>query len=146
MRSVHDFTSDMNQLAGMRDAVRAVCEQMWGLDGQRENIHQFELALHEAATNVIRHAYQGQAGLPIQLVLEGGPEEVSATLFHHGPEFDPDSAPPPAFDGSRAGGFGVYLIKQLVNEVRYFRDDAGRSAVRMVKRRRSPSSASPPCN
>jgi anti-sigma B factor antagonist len=42
---------------------------------------------------------------------------------------------PPAFDGSRQGGFGVYLIKQTVDEVHYFCDARGRCGVRLVKKR-----------
>ena len=47
----------------------------------------------------------------------------------------PDQVAPPVFDGTREGGFGVYLIRQLVDEVHYTRDSAGLCAIHLVKKR-----------
>jgi anti-sigma B factor antagonist len=68
-------------------------------------------------------------------MVEADAEQASVALYHQGLDFDPDAVAPPAFDGSRTGGFGLYLIKILVDEVYYFRDPDGRCGVRLVKRR-----------
>ena len=52
-----------------------------------------------------------------------------------GKPFDPKEARPPSFDGSRDGGFGVYLISQSVDEVCYSRDAAGRNCISLTKYR-----------
>jgi serine/threonine-protein kinase RsbW len=130
-----DFPSDLRQLAEMRAFVREGCRRAWGLEGDHETLHQLDLAVTEAATNIIRHAYRGQAGRPIEFVLDADDTQLRVGLFHEGEEFDPEDAPPPTFDGSREGGFGLYLIKQAVDDMRYFRDEHGRCGLHLIKKR-----------
>src|SRR5947209_8127530 len=130
----HEYSSDLRQMAGMRAFLRDVCREAWGTHDS-EAINQLEVALAEAAANIIKHAYQGEQNRPIELVIEAGADQVSVSLYHEGQDFDPDSVAPPAFDGSRESGFGVYLIKQTVDEVHYFCDARGRCGVRLVKKR-----------
>src|SRR5262245_2666107 len=122
-----EFVSDLRLLAEMRTFVREGCRRAWGVEGDHDALHQLDLAVTEAATNSIRHAYRGEPGRPIEMVFESDGDRVCVGLFHEGEEFDPGEAPPPAFDGSREGGFGLYLIQQAVDEVRYFRDERGRN-------------------
>ena len=42
-------------------------------------------------------------------------------------------SPPPALDGSRESGFGIYLITKSVDDVRYSRDERGRNCIALVK-------------
>jgi serine/threonine-protein kinase RsbW len=130
-----EYSSDVSHLADMRAFLRQACRGAWNAPADQEAIEQLELALSEAATNVIRHAYQGEKDQPIEMVLEVRDDQVSVSLYHRGRDFDPKAAPPPAFDGSREGGFGLFLIAQSVDEVRYFADERGWQAVRMVKKR-----------
>ena len=39
------------------------------------------------------------------------------------------------FDGSRDGGFGVYIIAHCVDEVRYVHDERGENCIYLVKKR-----------
>ncbi len=128
------FTSDLPQLTAMRAFVRETCGRAWGPDGDKA-LALLELALDEAAANVILHAYQGQGGLPVELTVEVGPERACVGLFHEGAGFDPQSAPPPVFDASHETGYGMYLIRQAVDEVEYCCDDRGRHGIRLVKKR-----------
>jgi len=130
-----DFQSDLRVLADMRAFVREGCRRAWGVEGDHETLHQLDLAVTEAATNIIRHAYQGDPGRPIEMVIEADADQVCVGLFHEGEDFDPAEAPPPTFDGSREGGFGLYLIQQAVDEVRYFRDERGRCGLHLIKKR-----------
>jgi anti-sigma regulatory factor (Ser/Thr protein kinase) len=41
----------------------------------------------------------------------------------------------PAFDGTEDGGFGMYIIAQSVDDVRYYRDERGRNTISLVKNR-----------
>jgi anti-sigma regulatory factor (Ser/Thr protein kinase) len=130
-----EYASDLRHLADMRTLVGDICRQVWELPGDSTGIEELQLAVNEAAANIIRHAYQGAADQRIEVVIEGSAEEVTVTLLHHGRDFDPEAAPPPAFDGSRMGGFGLYMIKQSVDEVVYLRDVQGRLGIRLRKRR-----------
>src|SRR5439155_287072 len=110
-RATQTFASDVQQLAGIRTFVRSTCERAWGAG--HEEIARLELALAEAAANVMLHAYEGEAGRPIEVLVEAGPEEVRVWLYHEGRDFDPAAVATPVFDGSRESGFGGYLIKQV---------------------------------
>jgi anti-sigma regulatory factor (Ser/Thr protein kinase) len=129
------FQSDLRQLGAVRALIRDVCGRAWGVGTEEEQIAQLELAVDEAAANVILHAYRGEAGLPVEVVVTGEPEQVCVLLFHQGEPFDPSVVAPPAFDGSRESGFGLYLIRQAVDELMFFQDERGRHGIRLVKKR-----------
>jgi anti-sigma regulatory factor (Ser/Thr protein kinase) len=89
--------------------------------------------VNEAASNIIKHAYHGRADQRIQLDAEAASDRVTIRLHHLGDSFDPAAVPPPALDGSRESGFGMYLITHSVDDVRYFRDERGRNCIALVK-------------
>ena len=81
----------------------------------------------------MKHAYHGRADQRIQLEADAFPGRVSIRLHHLGDSFDPAAVSPPALDGSRESGFGIYLITKSVDEVRYSRDERGRNCIALVK-------------
>jgi serine/threonine-protein kinase RsbW len=129
-----EYPCHLAQLAAMRGFVLAECGRAWTTQGE-ESLDQLLLAVHEAATNIIRHGYADDAGRPIRLVLEIESDRAHLWFSYPGRHFDPEQVAPPAFDGTRDGGFGVYLIRQLVDEVHYTRDTAGMCAIHLVKKR-----------
>jgi serine/threonine-protein kinase RsbW len=128
-----EYASDLSQLAAMRALVRQACHEAWGQATNEEALAQLELALYEAATNIIRHAYRGAKDRPIWLEVEVSGERACLTLYHEGEDFDPEAVAPPAFDGSRQGGFGLYLMRALTDEITFFHDPAGRCGLRLAK-------------
>lgn len=133
-RVCREFASELQQLAEIRRLTRESCERAWG-EGHERAVQELELALQEAAANVVRHAYSGEAGGTIELDLEVDADVCRVALWHGGRDFDPARVPPPSFDGSREGGFGQYLMGVAADEVRYYRGATGRRGVRLVKRR-----------
>ncbi len=132
-RSELEIDSDLKELSRVREFVRNFCRTVpEGLFDQ-EDVAQFELAVNEAASNIIKHAYHGRADQRIQLDAEMIPSRVSIRLHHLGDSFDPATVPPPALDGSRESGFGLYLITKSVDDVRYSRDERGRNCITLVK-------------
>jgi anti-sigma regulatory factor (Ser/Thr protein kinase) len=131
-----EFPSELGQLAAVRKLVRDVCRRAWGEGNDEERIAQLELAVDEAAANVVLHAYDGKAGLPLEVVASADDEQACIVLFHRGEPFDPQAVAPPSFDGSRESGFGLYLIRQAVDELDFFDDERGRHGIRLVKKRR----------
>jgi len=131
-----EYASDPRQLADLRSLVSETGRNAWGSDTDEDALDQLVLAVHEAAANIIRHAYGGEIVHPIYVHIEGDPEHVGVKLSYHGRrDFDPDAVVAPSFDGSREGGFGLYLIRELVDEVRYSRDSAGLSVIWLLKKR-----------
>src|SRR5262249_8141894 len=141
--AIRTYSSELSEMTGMREFVGEACRRSWPTPSDDFPIRQFELALGEAAANVIRHAYPGKPGRPIVLEPETDAPRIRLPLRHEGPPFDPAAAAPPDFDGSREGGFGVYMMEQLTDEVAYVREADGRSAVRLVKNRPTRTTGSP---
>lgn len=136
-----EIRSDLAELRRAREFVRTVCEERASPPLDDTSIDQLELAITEACSNIIKHAYHGRPDQPIHLEIEVYPGKLSVRLYHRGDSFDPTKVPPPALDGSRFSGFGLYLISRSVDTVRYYRDDRGRNCVVLVKlRKTSPSS------
>jgi serine/threonine-protein kinase RsbW len=138
-----EFTSDPDQLAELRAVVGAACRQAWADEAPDDTVQRVQLAVQEAATNILRHAYQGDSAGPIRAELTADSDRLTLTLTHDGADFDPTAVPPPAFDGTRAGGFGVYLIHQCMDHVCYVHGEPGRRGVTMVKHRAAPVGEKP---
>jgi anti-sigma regulatory factor (Ser/Thr protein kinase) len=134
-RAQTEIPCDLNELAHAREFVRRVCERMAAPPLDAERVNQLELATTEAISNVVRHASSASAGGPIHVEADIFANRVALTLSYHGEPFDPGTVTPPAFDGSREGGFGVFIIARSVDEVGYERDADGVNRIRLVKRR-----------
>jgi anti-sigma regulatory factor (Ser/Thr protein kinase) len=133
-----EYDSDLRHLADMRAFVRAAW--LAGLSPEHaddKSLIRLELALTEAVSNIILHGYDGQPERPITVRVDADDDQVRVTLLHQGATFDPQATPPPTFDGSREGGFGVYLIRACVDEVQYDQDEQGRQMVRLTQNRKS---------
>jgi anti-sigma regulatory factor (Ser/Thr protein kinase) len=79
-------------------------------------------AVHEAVANVLRHAYENQEGLPLQLHLLQTPDQLEISIYDQGCAYDPDSIPLPDFSETAEGGFGWFLIREIAREVSLTRD------------------------
>ena len=136
VRRQREFDGGLRHLGAMRAFLREVCREGWQDEPADENLlPQLELALTEAASNIILHGLQGQQHSSITVTVEVNDDQAGVTLRYPGKPFDPESAPAPAFDGSREGGFGLYLIGECVDEVHYGQDDQGQCVIHLVQRR-----------
>jgi anti-sigma regulatory factor (Ser/Thr protein kinase) len=95
---------------------------------------QLELAAHEAAANIMKHAYQGRPDQRIVAEGEVSPEGVSIRLYHWGEPFVPGPVRPPALGGLHESGYGLSIIAHSVDEVTYSRDEHGRNCICLVKK------------
>jgi sigma-B regulation protein RsbU (phosphoserine phosphatase) len=130
-----DVKSDLAGLRRVRAFVRDVChllpEEVLG----DQEIAGLELAVNEAASNIMKHAYHGRRDQRIQIDGEAYYDHIAIRLHHLGDPFEPTTVPPPALDGSRESGFGIYLMTNSVSEVRYSRDDRGQHCIALVQNR-----------
>ena len=104
-----------------------------------ENIHRIELAVDEASTNVIRHAYKNsktnQEFLSVEVTTHEDRLEID--VIDAGKGFDPTQVKTPEMDvylkKMKRGGLGLYLIKTLMDKVEYKIKPGVKNRVRMVK-------------
>jgi len=96
----------------------------------------FELALEEIFMNVVMHGVRPERMPLVQVSLNRVADSVTMTVEDDGPQFDPLSLPPPDLSTGLAerpvGGLGVFLVRELMDTVRYERVGA-RNQLRMVK-------------
>ena len=97
-----------------------------------------QMAVDEACSNVIEHAYQGQNKGDIILSCDCGNQEWVVAIFDTGRSFDPSSVPEPNLDASlddiKTGGLGLYFMRQLMDEVEFTFDEKTGNKLRMIKR------------
>jgi len=132
-RAELEIQSGLTQLRRAREFVRAFCRNLPGLRLDEDTTSRVELAVNEATSNIMKHAYHGRTDQSIHLEAEAFPDRLLIRLRHLGDPFDPLKTQPPVLDGSRDSGFGVFLIAQSVDRVRYYRDERGRNCVELVK-------------
>ena len=102
-----------------------------GFDAQDGNA--IMLAVGEAVGNVIQHAYEGEPGESCRLCCRIGDGYLEVEIRDDGRPFDPEEVPDMAPDELRPGGRGLYLIKTIMDEIKY-RRDGEENVVRMRKR------------
>ena len=132
-----EIRSDLKQLRKAREFVRAFCRNLPGPPLDEDSVAALELAVNEAASNIMKHAYHGREDQSIHLEAEAFPGRLAIQLHHFGDAFAPSTAPPPSFDGSRDSGFGVYIIARSVDEAMYYHDERGRNCVALTKTRKA---------
>jgi anti-sigma regulatory factor (Ser/Thr protein kinase) len=137
MRQEIDLRSDLKELPRTREFVRTFCSNLPGGRLDEESVAALELAVNEAASNIMKHAYHGRSDQSIHLEGEAFSDRVTIQLHHFGDPFDPSIVSPPPLDGSRDSGFGAYIIAGSVDEVRYYRDERGRNCIALVKIRKA---------
>lgn len=129
---VAQYVAEEAQLDGIRRFVQETCRTT---SLTPKDINSVLLALEEACTNVIRHAYlYGQGTIRIHIAVES--DRVVFSLFDRGRSFDFDRAGAPDLgryvQTGRKGGLGIYLIRKIMDEVDY-RTIGDENRLRMVK-------------
>ena len=130
--STLEIDSTLSNLARVRDFVRRFITDHGGLADDEQRLDRIELAANEVVANIIRHAYHDDPGRSIVIEAVSGPQRIDLRFFDWGGAWDPAAAEPPAFDGSKIGGFGLYIISQAVDRVTYTRDPDGRNCAHLT--------------
>ena len=88
-----------------------------------DDIENVMLAVDEACTNIIKHAYHLDPDGEIKIKIEHNADKILITIVDHGSTFNPDSVPDPDlqkyYRNGRVGGLGMYLMKTLMDDVKY---------------------------
>lgn len=125
--------SDPKLLASVRSLVRSWVES-W--DVGEKTADKVVLAIDEACTNAIRHAYGGRYDGSVELSLHAEPEylefQVSDTGVLCPPECTTKRPVQPAdIDDLKPGGLGIQLIHEVFDEVEFCPGESGGNCVTM---------------
>jgi serine/threonine-protein kinase RsbW len=127
-------TADLDALARISAFMTEAAERA-GLDERAT--WQIQLAVDEAATNIIQHAYDPDIPGDMTLSWHCEGNRFTVTIRDRGRQFDPQGVPPPdlqsPLEERQVGGLGIYLITRLMDEVKFdFNPQAG-NLLTMVK-------------
>lgn len=112
--------SKTENLSQIRDFVGNYAQEA-GID--QPVIEKIILAVDEACTNIMKHAYKSFPDGDIIISLKADRHKFTITIKDFGSSFDAGKIPSPDLNEyyreKRVGGLGMYLIKTLMDEVRY---------------------------
>ena len=129
--------NDTKYLATVRESVRDVVKNSAFPD---KDINRIILAVDEAVANIMEHAYENaRAGdkLSIELKLDADATRFEVVIIDSGREFDPSEIDVPNMDEhvaqGKKNGLGIFLMRQIMDEVQYTFVQGFRNELRMVK-------------
>lgn len=112
--------SRTENLSGIRDFIASAARSTGIKEDIVENII---LAVDEACSNIIKHAYKRDPEGEIKINLELTNGKFIVIIQDEGNSFEPDSVPDPDlqkyYRQRRVGGLGMYLMKSLMDDVEY---------------------------
>src|SRR3954454_1915204 len=96
-----------------------------------------KLALTEACTNSVRHAYDGGEGV-VEILYELHPDKLVVEVVDTGEGFEPQAGLDAAADDLSEGGLGIAIIHALADDLQIAPREGGGSRLRFVKRLATP--------
>ncbi len=128
------LSADLSQLAAIR---RFVVQTGLDLGLDADTVYDLRLAVDEACTNIVQHAYGG-AGGEISITIELVEEGVRVFVRDWGLEFDPQSASVPdvtaPLEQRPLGGMGLFLMREMMDKVIFQSAGENGNTLTMVKR------------
>jgi serine/threonine-protein kinase RsbW len=98
-----------------------------------------QVAVDEACSNIIEHAYGEQGAGDIECEYEVTDESLVITLRDQGRPFDPTVVADPELDAlleeRPLGGLGVYLMRQMMDSVEHYYEAGAGNVLTLTKHR-----------
>lgn len=118
--------------------VRKITEDIaLSLGFSEDSIGKIILAVDEACTNIIKHAYHfsSEGEIIISFYFDGN--KLTISIQDYGSHFDPEKIPEPDikeyYKQKKSGGLGMFLIKKLMDEVKYSTTSGNLNQVTLIK-------------
>ena len=133
-RTALKILSETKQLSAVRNFVSEAA-QRFGFD--EDDVHNIALAVDEACTNIIKHAYGFVADQHIEIEIRVRETAFEVVISDCGVSFTPESIGIPDMkeylSHFRRGGLGMHLMRSLMDTIEYRRTGENKNEVRMVK-------------
>jgi serine/threonine-protein kinase RsbW len=132
------FPGRYESLASIGQFVRAQALQS-GLD--EKSVYQVEMAVDEACSNIIEHAYGIENEGEISLTCRNSMEGLTVILRDSGRPFDPKTVDVPELTAEleerESHGLGLFFIREWMDKVQYDYKPGVGNVLTMFKRRKS---------
>ena len=130
-------TVNINHLCLMRSGPPIHFRSLPGLPpppASDDFVYLVELAVSEICTNIIQHSYLTASGeiRGSLILLENG---IQIDLYDDGESFDPNAVPDPSPqpDTLNEGGYGLHIVRQIMDSVQYQADTPRGNHWRLIK-------------
>ena len=127
-------TNETSNLAKVRDFVS---EQMREVGVKKEDENRIILAVDEAVSNIIEHAYENTLEGEIKVEVTAGDGQFSVTISDQGKKFDPDVIADPDLEEhikmGKKRGLGLFLMRQVMDEVNFHYREGAENVLTLVK-------------
>jgi serine/threonine-protein kinase RsbW len=132
------FPGRYESLASIGQFVRAQALQS-GLD--EKAVYQVEMAVDEACSNIIEHAYGVETEGEISLTCRNSTEGLTVILRDSGKPFDPKTVNSPELTAEleerESHGLGLFFIREWMDQVQYDYTPGVGNILTMFKRRKT---------
>jgi len=124
-----ELSASSEVLSPFRKDLRQILSQAaWG----KKTTEEILLAVDEALTNIIRHAYQGKQGkMMVSIAVDD--EKAEIVIEDQGKKFDPTQVPSPELPRHRPGGLGVHFIRTIMDQMIYDDQFTAGNRLRLIK-------------
>ncbi len=134
MQTVLKLKNDLIEIERLADCVLAFGEKNKLND---EIVWEIRLVLEEIVTNIISYGYEDKADHAIDVSIVNGAKYITISIKDDAKPFNPLEQPEPdleiPFEDREIGGMGIHLVREIMDEFNYKREDDGNL---LVMRRR----------
>jgi serine/threonine-protein kinase RsbW len=119
-----ELPATLQYLSILGACLNDILGQVRGLGEQEVVSYNVQLAVQELCTNIVRHAYEEakpEERIYITITLYVHPRRLSVELLDNGKFFDESLVQEPDLEDSQIHGYGLFIIKSLMDEVTYTR-------------------------
>ena len=129
--------ADLQVLESISEQVTQVCRSLPDLPpppASDDFVYLIELAVSEICTNIIQHSYKTGGG-ELRGSLTRLDNGIQIDLYDDGESFDPDAVPAPAAQADilNEGGYGLHIVRQIMDSVQYQTDTPKGNHWRLIK-------------
>lgn len=112
--------SRTENLSQIRDFINSAASEV---NLSKDIVENIILAVDEACTNIIKHAYKYSPNGEILINVKPSASKFVVSIIDNGISFEPETIPEPDlqkyYRQRRVGGLGIYLMKTLMDDVKY---------------------------
>jgi serine/threonine-protein kinase RsbW len=135
------FTCSLKNLEKISDYVTDYARQA-GLN--ESEVYAVQLAVDEASTNIIEHGYGQECPSRIDITCAVQEDGLKVIIYDDAEPFNPETVPEPEIDVSldeiKPRGLGIFLMRQMMDEVNYKSSPDKGNTLTMVKHRQGRNS------
>jgi len=121
LEQISDFITDCANHAGLTDS----------------EVYAVQLAVDEAATNIIEHGYGRECPNRIDVTCEAINDGIKVVIYDDAEPFNPSLVPEPEINVSlnelKPRGLGIFLIRKMMDEVTYETSPNKGNTLTMIK-------------